>query len=59
MYNDTINNEGFWGVCDSPCPTHLFFPTPMIGTDGGDMKLRFLSDNIMEFKGWWLEYQLG
>ena len=59
MYNDSINYEGFWGVCDSPCQAHRFFPTPMIGTDGGYMKLRFLSDNVMAFKGWWLEYQLG
>ena len=59
MYNDTIQYEGFWGICDSPCQAHLFFPSPMIGTDGGDIKLRFLSDNVMNFKGWWIEYQLG
>ena len=59
MYNDTINYEGFWGVCASPCPAHLYFPSPMIGTDGGDIKLRFLSDNVLEFPGWWIEYQLG
>ena len=59
MYNDSVNYEGFWGICPSPCAAEQFFPTPMIGTDGGDIKLRFLSDNVMEFNGWWIEYQLG
>ena len=59
-YNDSIQEEGFWGVCPYPCQgEQAGLPTPMIATDGGAVLLRFLSDNVMEMRGWWIEYQLG
>ena len=59
MFNDTIHYEGYWGACPSPCPAHLYFASPMISTDGGSISLRFLSDNVQNFPGWWVQYNIG
>ena len=52
--------DGISGVCPDPCDFDAVpIPKSIISADGGQIKLNFTSDNLMHFKGFWVEYEIG
>ena len=52
--------DTFSGVCPDPCDFDTVpIPKSIISADGGQIKLNFTSDNLMHFKGFWVEYEIG
>ena len=58
IINDTTggNVDGYWGNCDYPC-TANHFATRLMST--GTFTLRFMSDNIMQWAGFLIQYDIG
>ena len=58
---DEANVDWVTGICQSPCEPELYgLPSSMISANGGQINLRFLSDEVFnQFPGFWVEYTIG
>ena len=52
------NKETISGYCAYPCNLWSTAES-IISANGGQIDLKFTSDNLSQFKGFWLEYRLG
>ena len=53
------NTETLSGYCAYPCNGYHFGVAETISANGGQIDLKFTSDNLSQFRGFWLEYRLG
>ena len=57
---DEANVDEISGICLSPCDVELYgVASSMISANGGQINLRFQSDNINQSPGFWVEYTIG
>ena len=52
------NKETISGYCAYPCNLWSTAES-IISANGGQIDLKFTSDNLSQFRGFWLEYRLG
>ena len=57
---DEANVDQISGICQSPCEPELYgLASSMISANGGQINLRFQSDNVYQYPGFWVEYTIG
>ena len=57
---DEANVDQISGICQSPCEPELYgVANSMISANGGQINLRFQTDDIMQYPGFWVEYTIG
>ena len=57
---DDCNVEELSGRCPSPCEPELYgVSRSMISANGGQINLRFQSDSVYQYPGFWVEYNIG
>ena len=57
---DEANVDQISGICQSPCEPELYgLASSMISANGGQINLRFQSDQVYQFPGFRVEYTIG